>query len=99
MGILLLAFGLAACRTTSSPEQPTSTAPGQPLATTLYIAFGVDRAELQDPKLQREFRRLGDELEASFQELHPGVRLEQMAFEEDHIVAEIKRRTRAGLGP
>ncbi len=97
--MLLVVPGLAACRTTSSPEQPTSTAPGQPLATTLYIAFGVDRAELQDPKLQREFRRLGDELEASFQELHPGVHLEQMAFAEDHIVAEIQRRTRAGLGP
>lgn len=95
---LLVVAGLAACGTSSSPEQPSAAAEPS-LVTTLYVAFGVDRAELQDPKLQREFRRLGDELEASFQKLHPGVHLEQMAFEEDDMVAEIRRRTRAGLGP
>lgn len=96
--ILLLVAAVAACRT-NAPLEGQDASPKRPLDTTLYVAFGLDRAELQDPKLQREFRRLGDELEASFQELHPGVRLEQMAFAEDDMAAEIQRRSRSGLGP
>ena len=50
-------------------------------------------------QIQKSLRERLGVLERSFQELHPGVKLEMQLFADDQLVEELRRRNRSGLGP
>jgi ABC-type glycerol-3-phosphate transport system substrate-binding protein len=69
--------------------------------TILYIAIELDPVPdvRIDQERQQQIRTHLKQLQRAFQELQPGVQLEQMFFETEHFPKEIERRTRSGLAP
>jgi maltose-binding protein MalE len=69
------------------------------LPTTLYMAVGIRNDSAITSQIQKSLRERLGILERSFQELHPGVKLELLLFADDRLVEELRRRNRSGLGP
>jgi maltose-binding protein MalE len=92
---LALLPSLAGC----SSAQRQGNQEAEVLPTTLYLAMGIRNDSAITTQIQKSLReRLGG-LQSSFQELHPGVRLELQLFADDQLVEELRRRNRSGLGP
>ena len=72
-----------------------------PWATTLYIAVGLEKApdRKTDLESQRRLREQFLRLQQAFRDVHPGVRLEVLVFDNEHVIREVLRRTHSGLGP
>lgn len=75
--------------------------PARQLRTTLYIAIGVERAPDRSTDLEalQHLRAKVLQLQQSFANVHPGVQLEVLEFNNDAMLQEVRRRTRSGLGP
>jgi maltose-binding protein MalE len=85
---------LVGCRSAQQANQE-----GEVLPTTLYLAVGVRNDSAITSQIQKSLRERLGVLERSFQELHPGVKLELLLFADDRLVKELRRRNRSGLGP
>ena len=88
----LLLSGAAGCRSAGP-------AADKDLKATLFIAVGVSQATAITAELQANHQRLFRQLERSFRDIHPGVRLELLMFREDELLAQMQRRSSSGLGP
>ncbi len=98
----LLLSGAAGCRRPpSAPASHPDPVPAQSpaLQATLFIAVGVTQTAQVTAEVQSNIQRLFQELERSFREIHPGVRLEVLIFREDELLEQVRRRSRSGLGP
>jgi ABC-type glycerol-3-phosphate transport system substrate-binding protein len=60
---------------------------------------GVTQTTQVTAEVQSNIQRIFQELERSFRDIHPGVRLEVLVFPEDELVGQVQRRSRSGLGP
>ncbi|SBO44952.1 extracellular solute-binding protein [Cyanobium sp. NIES-981] len=71
------------------------------LTTTLYIAIGLEKApdRSTDLESQKRLREQFLQLQQAFQDVRPGVRLEVLVFDNEHVLKEVLRRTHSGLGP
>jgi maltose-binding protein MalE len=92
---LTLLPGLAGCRRADRHANRE----GELLPTTLYLAVGIHNGSAITSAIQKSLRERLGALERSFQELHPGVKLELLLFADDRLVKELRRRNRSGLGP
>ncbi|MCP9928245.1 ABC transporter substrate-binding protein [Cyanobium sp. CH-040] len=68
-------------------------------STILYVAIGVGDATRIDSTLRSALGEKLEALEKLYADLRPGVKLELLIFEEERLLAEVRRRTRSGLAP
>ncbi len=92
-----LALGLAPLVAGCGRALPPGVSPRA--GTTLYVAIGVGDATRIDSTLRSALRERLEALERLYADVRPGVNLELLIFEEERLLAEMRRRTRSGLAP
>ncbi|MFM9109027.1 MAG: extracellular solute-binding protein [Prochlorococcaceae cyanobacterium] len=72
---------------------------GAPARTTVFLAYGVNRDETLDTKLQTSLRERIGELQTAFEAVQPGVTIKVLVLPEGQVVEQLHRRRRTGLSP
>lgn len=85
--VIALTLGLSGCNTRGA------------LPGVLYIAISVSRQESISPELVLELQKRFQQLETAFQHVYPRTRVQFNIYPNEQLLAAIRRRTQAGLGP